>query len=167
MTAFVLADAPGLMELVGLFDPDSRSESWPVLTERVENYDLRFPREVVDELQVLARDDQVASWAGGLGGHISEHRADIGFMRPLMSLVASIGSTGGFATLDGKEPAISAVARLAFAYEHSGLDFVVMTGDIGTHPLRPTMEELCASKTWNVVPCADAAALLGLGGFLA
>jgi hypothetical protein len=165
-SSFYLADASALERMPKLIREDALPEFWPAMTKAVENAQLRFPREVVDELNVTARLEQVAAWASGLGTHLNDFRGNIRYSRPLMAHVANCGFEEGFEDLDGKEPAAAGVGRLACQYSEGGATFWVATEDIGELPLRPTMVQICLQAGWGIVDAESCLRGLGLAALL-
>lgn len=138
------------MALVDCVDPDNRNDLFEALTERVEDGDLRFPSAVVKDLKVRARFEQVTSWVTGLGPTLRRYTAEVAEISWLMrQLQLELGYSHGVSDMDGKEPSIIAVASYARSLEEENVDFVMATEDLGSIPLRPTMEELCHTFSWE------------------
>ncbi|MTD55210.1 hypothetical protein [Amycolatopsis pithecellobii] len=162
-----LADCFALRQMGQCVRPEARPTLWSSLTDAVEDSRLGFPREVATELGVLARDEQVTSWASGLGANLRKFSADIKFNRPLMKIVETMGYQEGFDSLDGKEPAIAHLARLAISYSKTGTPFILATEDFGEGPLSPTMEQICEYQNWAYVDAMACLKGLGLGDLIA
>lgn len=150
MGEIVVADASGLIGLSHLVQAGELRGLFDKVTKRLEVGQLRFPREVVEELHVVARNDFLSGWASGLGSARDSWTADIAHQRQVMSLVSAVGFDEGFETLDDKDPAISFVARMCFDLDARGIDFCVLTTDLGSVPLLPTMEQLCLEAGWTI-----------------
>jgi hypothetical protein len=162
MSRAVLADAFGLIGLVEITPAPDRAQLLADMTDCVEKRRLHFPREVADELAVLARETPLAGWGAGLGSALSDYRADIVYNRQLMAMVASLGFPEGFSGLDNKDPSLLSIARLACQYRETNVDFMMLTTDLGEGPLRPSMGQLCTEADWIVVDPFAAKVLLGL-----
>jgi hypothetical protein len=165
MTKVVLADALGLVGLLDLVSPASHKSLFDNVTRCFERGELQFPREVADELDVIARNDFLSGWHTGLGDKRDLYTADIALMRPVMKLVADAGFPEGVESLDNKDPAILHVARLGFALTHAKTEFCVLSTDVGKNPLVPTMEQLCVSAGWELIDPVGCAAHLDLLNF--
>lgn len=163
---FYVADASALERMPTLVREDALSDFWPAMTKAVEKKHLRFPREVVAELNVTARLQQIAAWASGLGSHLNEFRGNIRYSRPLMACVAKCGFEEGFEDLDGKEPAAAGVGRLACEYSEGDATFWVATEDDGELPHRPTMVQICLEAGWRTVNADGCLRGLGLASLL-
>lgn len=88
---FYLADASALERMPALVREDVMPDFWTAMTKCVENQMLRFPKEVVEELAITARFEQIAAWASGLGSHLRPFRGNISYNRTLMSHVVACG----------------------------------------------------------------------------
>ncbi|MEV4237050.1 hypothetical protein AB0J47_17945 [Nocardia sp. NPDC049737] len=166
MTGVFLADASALQGMFELFAPPNIHRLVDRLTKAVDDRELGFPREVVTNLQVVARDDPVSFWAGGLGRRLNHFRADIVHDRTLMKHVDALGFEEGFETLDGSDPCIASIGRLACQYQHERTEFTVVTEDVGEGPLSPTMEQLCTTALWPYCDASACIRYLGLGNYL-
>lgn len=151
MPAIVIADATGLLGLHNLAPATKISALFDAVTLRLEAGTLRFPREVLDELQVIARYEFIAGWASGLGSTRDKWTSEVVYMRPVMALLSNLGYEEGFVSLDGQDPSSAFVARMCFDLEAQGVDFQVLSTDLGSGPLSPTMEQMCNSAGWKVV----------------
>jgi len=136
------------------------------LTEKVENFILCFPSEVVKDLSVTAEGDDVASWALGLGKSLRPFKAGIEFNRPLMALAKRCGFDSGFEVISGKEPSIAHVGRLACQYQSEERAFSIASEDTGEGPLSPTMEQLCDTAPWARIDAREAIIQLGFSNLL-
>lgn len=159
---FYLADASALERMPELVREDDLTTFWQAMTKAVENAQLRFPREVVLELGVTARLEQVSSWASGLGSALKPYAGNIIYARPLMAHVLACGFEEGFELLDGKEPAAAGVGRLACEYSANSATFWVATEDAGELPLRPTMTQICQQAGWQITDAKGCLHGLGL-----
>jgi hypothetical protein len=167
MSHIVLADMFGL---ISLYESEPRAGRLALLsdmTDLVEDKILRFPREVADELAILARDDdsskddRLAAWAAGLGGHLNDFRSDVSYSRPFMAYVQDAGFPEGFQALDNKDPSMVHVGRIACEYQKANMEFVILSTDSSKHPLRPTMKQLCKLAGWTRIKPKACRAKLG------
>ncbi|MBU1250240.1 MAG: hypothetical protein KJ659_12710 [Actinobacteria bacterium] len=160
MAEVVVADALGLMGLLALVEPEDYRDLFDNVTTCLETGALRFPREVVDEIHVIARNEFLSGWASGLGATRDQWTSDIVHQRQVMRLVANLGYDEGFVSLDNHDPAISHVARMCFDLQKRNIEFCVLTTDVGSGPLAPTMEQICTGAGWTIrTPRACALAL--------
>jgi hypothetical protein len=161
-----LVDASGLAAFPQLVAPDDHLELWNGLTKAVEDQRLRLSYEVRDELNVIARQEPIAAWASGLGSVVRKTSTNIKYFRPLTALVRKNGYSEGFVTLDAREPSIVGVGKLALEYCEDGIEFRIISDDLGLHPLCPTMEQLCEFADWELVTPADGIRALGMESLL-
>jgi hypothetical protein len=149
MSTLYIADATALLVLPHCVEPEHVRILWRELTDRVEGKDFGFPKEVVDDLDVLARSEQVLAWASGLGASLDFCTANINHRRWVMHQVQKeLGYELGFETVDGKDPSIAAVAMLAREFDVRSAPFVIVTEDVSENPLRPSMREFCERAEW-------------------
>lgn len=158
----IVVDQFGLVALQDLVDPADTNDLFEIVSQCFSQGTLRAPREVFDEISHVQRGTFLAGWVTGLGQNRNQWVPDIGYQRPVMGLVASVGFKSGFETLDGRDPTCSDVARLCFELQGSGLNFAVLSTDTGNNPLAPTMEQLCSAAGWKMIDAAQAAAHLDL-----
>ncbi|WP_192379155.1 hypothetical protein [Rhodococcus rhodochrous] len=166
MINIIVADASALQAMPSLCSAENKIQMMSEMTTRVEDGDLCFPRAVALDLRTTARDEPIASWASGLGRSLDPYKADIKYMRPLMGYVKQCGYEDGFDSLTGEEPSIADVGRLACRYQAEGKNFVIASEDTGEGPLSPTMEQLCAAASWNMIDAREALTCLGLSSYL-
>jgi hypothetical protein len=167
MTPRLLADASALQVMPTLIDVSKlHTHLLAELTKRVEEQTLCFPREVADDLMVTARGDVIAGWASGLGSKLRQFKADIAYARPLMGYVKQCGFDAGFELLNGQEPSLASLGRLACQYAAEEVSFVVVTEDSGESPLSPTTEQLCQTASWGFMDARAAIRQIGLGEIL-
>lgn len=162
MPAIIIADATGLLGLHSLAPATKVGALFDAVTLRLEAGTLRFPREVVDELQVIARFEFIAGWASGLGSTRDKWTSEVVYMRPVMALVSNLGYEEGFDSLDGQDPSSAYVARMCFDLEAQGADFRVLSTDLGSGPLSPTMEQICGAAGWDIISPQDCLTHLSL-----
>lgn len=149
-----------------LVDQANHPDLLDALTKAVARNRLGFPREVVDELQVIARDEPIWSWAMGVKGALGPYDMDVANLRPFMGHVHDLGFTDGIETLDGKENCIPAIGCLCLDLGERSLNFVLATEDVGETPLRPTMEQIAKHIGWSTVDAQAALEHLQLGHLL-
>jgi hypothetical protein len=162
MSTIVIADATGLLGLHHLASTAKVVALFDAVTQRLEDGALRFPREVVDELQVIARDEFIAGWASGLGSSRDKWTSQVVHMRQVMKLVSNLGFDEGFESLDKQDPSIAYVARMGFELASQGVEFSVLSTDFGSGPLSPTMQQICDAAGWNMISAKDCAIDLSL-----
>lgn len=162
MAAIVVADASGLIGLLARAQPGCAKPLFDQVTAHVHAGSMRFPREVVEELHIVARNDFLSGWAAGLGDTKDKWTSEAVYMRQVMGITSALGFDDGFVSLDNRDPAIAYVARMCFDLEDQGLEFFVLSEDTGSNPLSPTMEALCAEADWPFITPADCVARLGL-----
>lgn len=136
------------------------------LTECVDDERFGFPREVCSELQTIARDEPIWAWASGLTSKLDRFSANIGYIRPVMALVANLGFAFGIETLEKDTGCLAAVGRLCMMLTEELTEFVLATEDTGDLPLRPTMEQLAQQAGWPYLDARAALDHLGLGALL-
>jgi hypothetical protein len=100
VSSIYLADAFAIREMGLCVPAKHRPQLWSHLTEAVEDNRLGFPKEVAEHLAVVARDEQAASWAAGLGASLGPYATNIKFNRPLMKIVYDLGFDQGIESLD-------------------------------------------------------------------
>lgn len=162
MPPIVIADATGLLGLHGLVPTTKVRDLFEAVTLRLEAGTLRFPREVVDELQVIARNEFIAGWASGLGSTRDKWTSEIVHLRQVMNLVSGLGYVEGFDSLDGQDPSSAYVARMCFDLQAQGVEFAVLSTDFGSGPLSPTMDQICSAAGWDIISPQDCATHLAL-----
>jgi hypothetical protein len=160
--ALCVADASALHEMSRAVDNANHPNLLTGLTRCVDQERLAFPREVADELQVVAREEPIWAWANGLTSKLDKYSADIALMRPLMGHVRKAGFPHGIESLDGKEGCLTQVGCLCLELEDALTTFVLATEDTGEHPLRPTMEQIAVQAGWSVLDARGALTHLGL-----
>lgn len=149
MSTLYVTDVTGLLTLSSCVRLDQMGTLWRELTIRVENKDFGFPKEVVDDLDVLARSEPVLGWAHGVSGSLGFCATNIKHERWVMNQVQQVlGFDLGFETVDGRDPSVGAVAMLARDLSIRKANFVVVTEDVLANPLRPSMLEICDSAAW-------------------
>lgn len=146
-----VSDALGLLGLYESALPSTRTSVLDKMTDCLERGELRFPREVVDELRIIDRGGHLAAWSSGLGRTKDLWPSDIMYQRDVMKVVVQLGYDEGFQTLDDSEPIVSPVSRLCFGLAAGGTAFHVVTTDTGTHPLVPTMEQFSNAAGWSIL----------------
>ncbi len=153
MNSCVLADAYGLSALSDTMRDDEVATFYPTLTKLVQSARLRFPADVAHELGILERGAPVAAWAAGLGSHLDDFEADIAFQRPLMAQIQTLGYEAGIRSITGgpEDPAVLAVCRLALDYQKQGVSFVILSTDVVSTPLRPSMSAIAGAFGWQVI----------------
>jgi hypothetical protein len=166
VSAIYLADAFAIREMGFCVPAKHRPQLWSHLTDAVEDGRLGFPKEVAEHLAVVARDEQAASWAAGLGASLGIYATNIKFNRPFMKIVYDLGFDQGIESLDDKDTGIIALGRLACEYAKLGTPFIIATEDLGVGPLAPTMEQICGHTGWQMENAKDCLNGLGLSGLL-
>jgi hypothetical protein len=165
--AYHLIDAPALMAVKGCCDPDQFPELLVSLSELVEDGKLRFPRAVINELQVYARGEQVTAWAIGIGKKVRDYAAYNEDKLAIMHMIQlDLGYDSGLEDMDGGEPAIIDLAAAGHMFESRNTPFWMISEDCGTAPLRPTMEEICQFRSWPMLSASDGLKSLGLEQYL-
>jgi hypothetical protein len=162
MPPIIIADATGLLGLHSLAPATKVGALFDAVTLRLEAGTLRFPREVVDELQVIARYEFIAGWASGLGSTRDKWTSEVVHLRQVMTLVTRLGYEEGFVSLDGSDPSIAYVARMCFHLQAQSVDFRVLSSDLGNGPLSPTMEQICGEAGWQIISPQDCVTRLSL-----
>lgn len=138
------------------------------LAELVEDDVLRFPRAVMMDLKVLARDEQITAWAIGLSKKLSNFAVDIEYKIPVMNMLqAQFGYEAGLEDMDGSDPSIIELVAAACMFEELSIEFWIVSEDRGSTPLRPTMEEICRLRTWPILSASEGVKNLGLQEYLA
>lgn len=160
--AVIVADPTGLAGLLSRAKPGAASALFDQVTTHLEAGAIRFPREVVEELHIVARNDFLSGWASGLGDKKDKWTSEAVYMRQVMRLAVDMGFDDGFLSLDNRDPAIAFVARMCFDLEDQGVQFCVLSEDTGSSPLSPTMEEVCAEAGWIFINPDDCVARLNL-----
>ena len=157
-----VADASALYEMCRQIAEPKHPEFLEGLNRAMKKGCLGFPREVADDLSVIARDEPIWAWASGQRGRLDDFAGDIGQMRPLMGLVRDLGFPNGIESLDGRENCLSSIGCLCLHLEEQGKKFVVATEDFGEAPLRPTMEQIANRKGWTVISATETLGVLNL-----
>jgi hypothetical protein len=162
-----VADASALHELCRIVPPPRHPELLDGLTQRIDDAELGFPREVCKELQGIAREDPtIWAWASGLTTKLNSFNPDFIYMRTVMAHVVDLGFDHGIDQLESREGAFAPVCRLCCNLQADGHDFVLATEDTGEYPLRPTMEQMAVRAGWNHFSAGDALNHLGLADLL-
>lgn len=138
------------------------------LTEAVDEKRLGFPRAVADDLMALVRREPPAhpiwAWAKGLTTKLDPYVGNVGQRHPLMGHIVELGFEHGLENLvDNKEGCLVDVGCLCLDLCEAGRDFILVTEDLGEHPLRPTMGQLAKHCGWPVVGAVGALDHLDLG----
>ena len=162
-----LADATALLGIQGCLEPDSADEVWAKLTKCVEEFAFGFPHLVVEDLKVRARGQQVISWAHGLGASLNQFRADVKYDRWVMANAVELGFDSGFESIDGSELSVVHVCRKARDCAARSVDFVIVTEDSTSGPMRPSLTEFCEHVDWPYCGIRTCMKDLGLTTFLA
>lgn len=162
MASVIVADPSGLLGLLSRAKPGGAKSLFDQVTSHLTAGTLRFSREVVEELHIVARNDFLSGWAAGLGDKKDKWTSEAVYMRQVMRLAVDLGFEDGFVSLDNRDPAIAFVARMCFELEDQGIKFCVLSEDTGSNPLSPTMEELCAEAGWEFINPDECVARLKL-----
>ncbi|MFJ9728558.1 hypothetical protein ACIRP3_38030 [Streptomyces sp. NPDC101209] len=120
------------------------------LTPRVAAGELVIPRSVVDDVEMLARDEPIHHWIQGLSISLNDFSPymdeKIWFMRTLQ---LKFGYEDGISDMEGRDPSLIDVIALAKRCENEGQDFCIVSDDVVQSPLRPSAAHLCAQFSWE------------------
>jgi hypothetical protein len=77
-----------------------------------------------------------------------------------------MGYDTGLEDMDGGDPTIVELAAIGHLLQEANMEFRMISEDRGSHPLRPTMEEVCAYCGWEMLGIRDGLKSLGLEEYL-
>jgi hypothetical protein len=151
MPSFVLADTTAVLAMNDLIPSSNLADFFDRVTPLIDSKRFGFPKSVVGDLAVSAREERITGWAQGLGASLNFCASDVEHRIWLMrKLQLKLGYEDGLYNVDGTEPSIVDVASYARQLEKSGGEFVVVSEDVQPGPLRPCMAQLCQSFDWKL-----------------
>jgi hypothetical protein len=162
----LLFDVSGLLRLSDITKQADFNELLEALTQHIEKGKAGFPRRVVEELKVLARDEPITQWCIGLGNGIRHCNPTYSYFQAIMDVVAELGFDEGLENPDGSEPSFIYTVARSYFWRLDGQEVVIVSEDVGDHPLRPTMEQLCDRLSCPMIDARSAVRELSLSRFL-
>lgn len=163
MKPFFLADTTALLEIEAITPADELPEVMEALREKVVAREFGFPGAVIDDLKTRARYERITPWAIGIRDQIKHCSPDFaGITWFARHAQVNLGYDEGLVGLGESDPIIVPVAAMAHKLSQQVMPFQIVSHDIGSVPLRPTMEQVCADQGWTMISMQECLIACGI-----
>ncbi|MEU8743067.1 hypothetical protein AB0C39_05390 [Streptomyces parvulus] len=149
MNELCIADATALVAAMECVSHSVMADLFGELTPRVADGQLVIPRSVVEDVEMMARNESIHHWIQGLSIKLS----DSPYMEERVWLIRTLqqkfGYEDGVSDMEGRDPSMLDVIALGRRCDAEQQSFCIISDDVVQSPLRPSVAQLCGAFGWE------------------